>query len=55
MSLGSTESDSSSRTLVDSAEAGSQEDASLFWTSTSLALRGARARAAKMTTTATIH
>ena len=37
MSLGSTVVDSSSRTLVDSALAGSQDEASLFWTSVSLA------------------
>ena len=37
MSLGSTAVDSSSRTLVDSALAGSQDEASLFWTSVSLA------------------
>ncbi len=37
MSLGSTVLESSSRTFVDSALPGSQEDASLFWTSVSLA------------------
>ncbi len=38
MSSGSTVAESSSATLVDSAESGNQDDASLFWTSTSLAL-----------------
>ena len=37
MSLGSTVSDSSSRTCVDSADSGSQDEASLFWTEVSLA------------------
>ena len=37
MSLGSTVSDSSSRTWVDSADSGSHEEASLFWTEVSLA------------------
>ena len=36
MSLGSTVEESSSSTLVDSADSGSHEEASLFWTSTSL-------------------
>ena len=36
MLLGSTVSESSSETLVDSADSGSQVDASLFWTSASL-------------------
>ena len=37
MSLGFTAVESSSRTSVDSALAGSQDEASLFWTSVSLA------------------
>jgi hypothetical protein len=40
MSLGLTASESSPTTLVDSADSGSHDDASLFWTSMSLALSG---------------
>ncbi len=55
MSLGSMLSDSSSRTFVDSAEAGSHDDASLFCTSTSLGLSGASRNARSTTAAATIH
>jgi hypothetical protein len=55
MSLGSTVSDSASRTSVDSASPGSHDDASLSWTSASFALSGAMASAKKITIAATIH
>src|SRR5665809_145883 len=55
MSFGSTVSESSSSTLVDSAEAGSQDDASLFWTSMSLAENVDITPAMSSATTTTIH
>ncbi len=55
MSLGSTVPDSSSTTLVDSAEAGSHDEASLFWTSTSLAFRLLIPPAITSAATTTIH
>src|SRR3954451_23941547 len=55
MSLGSTVPVSSSTTLVDSAEPGSQEDASLFWTSTSLLFSGAMMPTRTKAPTRTIH
>ena len=55
MSLGSTVSESSSRTLVDSADPGSHEDASLFWTSASLAEKPAMMTVMPRTTARTTH
>ena len=55
MSLGLTVSESWSTTLVDSADPGSHEDASLFWTSMSLALSPPRPKASPSQTTRTIH
>ncbi len=55
MSLGSTVPVSSSTTLVDSADSGSQDDASLFWTSISLALNPLMMTMSTIAATRTIH
>ena len=55
MSLGSTAADSSSSTLVDSAEAGSQDEASLFWTEVSLVEKKPMMTVITRTATRTIH
>ena len=55
MLLGSTVSESSSDTSVDSALSGSQVDASLFWTSASLAERLPAPTKITIHATSTIH
>ena len=55
MSLGSTVSESSSSTFVDSADSGSQEEASLFWTSSSLLENMAMIAVMDSTAMRTIH
>ncbi len=55
MSLGSTDCESSSSTLVDSADPGSQDEASLFWTSASLAEKPAMITVMPSTAASTIH
>ena len=55
MSLGLTASESSSTTLVDSADPGSHDAASLFWTSMSLALSGMAMPRSTIQATRTIH
>src|SRR5688500_12225093 len=55
MSLGSTVPESSSSTWVDSAESGSQLEASLFWTSTSVAENVDITPAISSVVTTTIH
>ena len=55
MSLGSTVSESSSRTSVDSADSGSQDEASLFWTSISFELSAPTVASRTNQTPRTIH
>jgi len=55
MSLGSTVSDSSSSTLVDSADSGSQDEASLFWTEVSLEEKNPMRTVRPSTAARTIH
>ncbi len=55
MALGSWKGPSFSKARVDSAESGNQEEASLFWTSASLAAKPAAPTASSSHTTRTTH